>query len=179
MTLSNHPERLDAALGRAGRFDVKLSFTQAIPAQARALFLHFYPLSDFTQPADTKLDYAEKKPFVIANQGDLAALANKFVQAVFPTQYNADEKESEVQEVSMAALQGYLLRYKEEPHTAVEHAGSWIKTLDKESLRPVKSVLAPPVTPVAAATPGVGDVPLRKKVLKKTKATAEASPAVD
>ncbi|ORY24988.1 P-loop containing nucleoside triphosphate hydrolase protein, partial [Naematelia encephala] len=44
---TNHPERLDPALSRAGRFDVHLAFFHASRAQARALFLHFYPLEDF------------------------------------------------------------------------------------------------------------------------------------
>nr|XP_018263747.1 uncharacterized protein I303_03620 [Kwoniella dejecticola CBS 10117]OBR85905.1 hypothetical protein I303_03620 [Kwoniella dejecticola CBS 10117] len=44
---TNHPKRLDPALSRAGRFDIKLEFDYAIPSQARELFLHFYPLEDF------------------------------------------------------------------------------------------------------------------------------------
>ncbi|EIW69397.1 hypothetical protein TREMEDRAFT_62261 [Tremella mesenterica DSM 1558] len=47
---TNHPNRLDPALSRAGRFDVQIAFTTAIPSQARALFLHFYPAEDFTHP---------------------------------------------------------------------------------------------------------------------------------
>ncbi|OCF55749.1 hypothetical protein L486_06500 [Kwoniella mangroviensis CBS 10435] len=44
---TNHPNRLDSALSRAGRFDVKLEFGYAIAQQVREMYLHFYPLEDF------------------------------------------------------------------------------------------------------------------------------------
>jgi chaperone BCS1 len=79
---TNHIERLDPALVRPGRIDVKTLIGNATPEQARRLFERFYP-----------------------DQTELAA-----------------EFEGSVPDgsVSMAALQGHLMKYKSRPSEAVE-----------------------------------------------------------
>lgn len=175
----NHPERLDPALSRAGRFDVRLTFSDAIPCQARALFLHFYPLADFQQTEHADDMSREKVSLGISSQDDLDALADDFAAAVFPTG-NANEVggKSDVG-VSMAALQGYLLQHKEDPRKAVDDAGEWARGLEreKEAKKAIgRSALgAPPVTSIAPCAGGaVGKVPLRKKVLKKNNTASQS-----
>lgn len=155
---------------------MKISFQNATPDQARALFLHFYPLSDFVQTpggADKVMD--EKTPVGIASQTDLNSLADDFAGAVFAAQEDESNDRSNDPQVSMAALQGYLLRYKEDPQGALDHASDWVRSMDKEAMIPTRSSLAPPPTPVGTVSPAVGDVPLRKRVLKKNKAQAQGA----
>jgi chaperone BCS1 len=178
----NHPERLDPALGRAGRFDVRVPFFDATPAQAHALYEHFYPLSEFTAPAtpvklgpsarpavnlehgqaglnlidglfSEKMQAGEVQP--IESQYELDMLANRFMEAVFPTVLELptdppEEKAPSMQPgsdtlnnrtsvgsvagvkgcgVSMAQLQGYLIGWKEDPRGAVEGARAWAEEL--------------------------------------------------
>jgi chaperone BCS1 len=175
----NLPERLDPALSRAGRFDVRLTFSNAIPAQARALFLHFYPLADFLQINHADDTSREKASVGITSQSDLEAMADDFATVVFPTGKPDEAGGRHDVGVSMAALQGYLLQYKEDPRNAVEDAGGWARTLEKEKevkKAAARSALgAPPVTPVVTRAAGaVGKVPLRKRVLQKNSVTGRA-----
>ncbi|OCF36572.1 hypothetical protein I316_01823 [Kwoniella heveanensis BCC8398] len=183
---TNHPNRLDPALSRAGRFDIWIEFTYAVPSQARDLYLHFYPLAEFGPAAQTVGH--EKKTLnvnggaaVILNQANLEELADAFVQAVLPslsaidgstgseTKTNSthdvdvpnDDSQAKAKlpngicqndapspeqaneadlsfpqtlrpsdddrpRLSMAALQGYLLQYKEDPFGACENARKWV-----------------------------------------------------
>ena len=120
----NYPDRLDPALGRAGRFDVRVPFFPAAPEQARALFLQFYPLDDVLSNDAT---VNKKTATRVSSQADIDRLADNFTKGIFGAL--SDEKRQEGIRVSMAALQGYLLRYKEDPVTAAEKAADWAKTL--------------------------------------------------
>jgi SpoVK/Ycf46/Vps4 family AAA+-type ATPase len=48
---TNHPDKLDPALRRPGRFDVKISFSHATTTQATTIFQHFYALVSESQPS--------------------------------------------------------------------------------------------------------------------------------
>ncbi|WVQ98808.1 hypothetical protein IAU59_005939 [Kwoniella sp. CBS 9459] len=191
---TNHPKRLDPALSRAGRFDIRVEFTYAVPSQARDLYLHFYPFEEFRLATGPLGD--QKKTLnvnggtvVIESQKKLDELADAFVDAVFPPPFEADPfveddikvkdhcegekngideqstdaiangtcdadaksktlvngsnvvhesapptvgpKEPGTKEdkpkISMAALQGYLLQYKEDPYGACENAKKWVE----------------------------------------------------
>ncbi|WWD10030.1 hypothetical protein V865_008163 [Kwoniella europaea PYCC6329] len=113
---TNHPNRLDPALSRAGRFDVKLEFGYAIPLQARELYLHFYPLEDFQDSSSltssqarskdedektTKIQNTEKVEadkededvrLFIEDQQELENLADKFVKNVFDDYHVQDQQ---------------------------------------------------------------------------------------
>ncbi|WWD16054.1 hypothetical protein CI109_100479 [Kwoniella shandongensis] len=130
---TNHLDRLDPALSRAGRFDIRIPFSTALPSQARALYLHFYPLEDFQSfPSND-----EKQP-AIKTQTDIEDLADRFVLAVFG--HDSDDKHHQAVKfedlegtkdrkqngLSMASLQGYLLKHKDDPVGAVEHAQEWM-----------------------------------------------------
>ncbi|WVQ78406.1 hypothetical protein IAT38_000492 [Cryptococcus sp. DSM 104549] len=164
---TNHLNRLDSALSRAGRFDVSIEFKHAIPTQARDLYLHFYPLEDFKPlpPSSPDAETSEAKgpeekddPFslapraVLKDQKELDGLAQEFVDAIFPPlppasptlpsdteppTSSADEPPSPPK-VAMAALQGYLLRYKEDPFGAAKNAKQWM--VDNEELDRARGV---------------------------------------
>ena len=185
----NHPERLDPALIRAGRFDVKIQFNNAFPSQARDLFQHFFPLEDFlfaNQESSTtpkrrsttvNASFDEKSPdqadpviesegkklletglkhegdkasFGINSQLQLDDLAAQFVDGIFPSGQSDAVGGQTGLEVSMAALQGYLLKHKDNPFQAVEAAAEWAtsqQVLDwsrdqRESLR--SPLVSPP-----------------------------------
>lgn len=183
----NHPDHLDPALSRAGRFDVHIPFASALPVQARALFLHFYPIEDFIRTSKDGQP-TEKGSAGVTSVKDLERLATAFVDAIFPTnsisigeggEDTASERTSKL--ISMAALQAYLLKHKDDPQAAVDHAPEWIETFEPELVR--SNGLAPPLTPVVKQqSKKVGPVPLRKKALKKAQdqTNSEApSPALD
>lgn len=101
---------LDTALIRPGRLDVHFHFGFAVQSQARDLFKCFYP----AQPVDEEggstscpPPSATRESFPLTT-AERDALADAFADAV-PEQL-----------LSMATLQGYLLRYKTQPRIAVQ-----------------------------------------------------------
>ncbi|EUC58891.1 P-loop nucleoside triphosphate hydrolase, putative [Rhizoctonia solani AG-3 Rhs1AP] len=94
---TNHPERLDQALSRPGRMDVKIEYCHSTQWQAEQLFRLFYPLG---QEAEKTL---------------LDKHAQEFASAVPP------------KKLSVAQLQGYLMRYKGQPEQAAKNVVKWIE----------------------------------------------------
>lgn len=118
---TNYLERLDDALKRPGRFDVHIPLRNAVHAQAIDLFKHFYPFDEYKCAANT----VEDKPNSITGfieQGDLVTHADKFAFNLFKTGV----------EVSMAGLQGFLLRYKKDPKRAAIEVEAWAKEMKEE-----------------------------------------------
>lgn len=113
LTSRNHPDRLDEALSRPGRFDVHIPFYDATYRQVIALFKHFF------SPSDLSID-TEK-----ATQ-EMHRLAEMFAKEVFAAEKLADGNDLAV---SMAGLQGFLLKHRKDPKQTVEKAGEWIKGL--------------------------------------------------
>lgn len=76
---SNYPERLDAALMRPGRIDVKFKFDYATKFQMRLLFLKFYPneftLADsFSEDIESeKITMAELQKYLLESKDALTA----------------------------------------------------------------------------------------------------------
>ena len=208
----NHPERLDPALIRAGRFDVKIQFTNAVPAQAQDLFQHFFPLEDFLavdeavsiakfgydtsfSPSYEKLPTAiyderadllktglqtedDKLSFGIISQLQIDDLAAQFVDGIFPTsQFDAVGTQSGL-EISMATLQGYLLKHKDNPFQAVDSAVEWAKSQRNEtwSTSPGKSLTRPVSRPSQAGHGGklVLGKPKKSKGLNAVKKVKKA-----
>ncbi|KAJ3209491.1 hypothetical protein HDU67_006162 [Dinochytrium kinnereticum] len=90
---TNHMEKLDPALIRPGRVDVKVFFDRATRHQIESLFYQFFP-HDATDPPLTS--------------EQIRHLAAQFAEHV------PDRS------LSMAAVQGYLMRYKGFPRRALE-----------------------------------------------------------
>ncbi|KAF8695643.1 P-loop containing nucleoside triphosphate hydrolase protein, partial [Rhizoctonia solani] len=94
---TNHPERLDPALSRPGRMDVKIEYSHATRWQAEQLFRLFYP----AEPN------SEKE--IMDNY------AKEYADTIPPGKF------------SVAHLQGYLMRYKGQPKEAAKGAKEWIE----------------------------------------------------
>ena len=138
---TNRYEVLDPALRRPGRMDVHVEFKLTSQHQASELFRRFYkpenstsrrtedPLGDegsgkvsgyFTPPTNKELRDLESPACLPPRQkevslAELVLLSEKFKERI-PDR-----------EISMAALQGYLMMYKDRPHDAVERVGTWVQ----------------------------------------------------
>ncbi|KAG8764082.1 hypothetical protein FRC15_007772, partial [Serendipita sp. 397] len=120
---TNHIDRLDEALRRPGRMDVWINFKHATKYQAEGIFKCFFPSSD-TTPATTesestdapknKRKYYASMPVLSAEE--LATLAKQFADKIPEN------------ELSVASLQGYLLKNKSRPRECVEEVTEWIRT---------------------------------------------------
>lgn len=109
------------------RFDVHVPLHNAIPTQATELFRHFYPLEEYQKARDLEDEkVASSRGFI--DQEDLDVHANKFASNIFDCE----------PEVSMAALQGFLLRYKKHPKKATKEVATWAKEMKDEQAEKVK-----------------------------------------
>jgi chaperone BCS1 len=122
-------------LSRPGRFDVHAAFYDATREQAIALFKHFYPTSKLDIEVPTVLESGEASAEssekadssnVIDSRSEaiMTDLADQFANAIFSTDPLPDGTEVAV---SMAALQGYLLKHKKQPRSAAAQAREWVK----------------------------------------------------
>jgi len=124
---TNHIERLDPALSRPGRMDVWINFKNATRWQAEGIFKRFFPCktpsSDavaetaITSANGTVNQVKKKKPvstIPLLEEEELEKLAKEFAS-------NITEDE-----VSVAALQGYLLKNKARPRECVGEVAEWI-----------------------------------------------------
>ena len=157
---TNRYETLDPALRRPGRMDVHVGFKLASRYQAGELFGRFYKperagskkvegvtasgesdghsgyltppkekLVDIELPEDEKrLSPGQKE----LDSAELACLSEKF------------KKYIPEREISMAALQGYLMMHKSRPYDAIEGVGEWVrKEKAKEQERGTVGGVAP------------------------------------
>ncbi|KAG8733810.1 hypothetical protein FRC11_001972 [Ceratobasidium sp. 423] len=126
---TNHIERLDPALSRPGRMDVWVDFKNASKWQAEEIFKNFFPCKrpeDEPKPEDAETEGTESKaenkrrcrdtralvPRLDAEE--IADLARRFAQHI------PDD------EMSVASLQGYLLKNKTRPRECVDEVADWI-----------------------------------------------------
>ncbi|EPS94341.1 hypothetical protein FOMPIDRAFT_1169797 [Fomitopsis schrenkii] len=136
---TNHIERLDPALSRPGRMDVWVNFKHASKWQAEGIFKCFFPAkpSPSTTPAassasspSTSVKPDDETP---SAQGLAESRRNKAGRTV---PLLAEEEISDLakrfaaaipeDELSVAALQGYLLRNKTRPRECVDEVAAWI-----------------------------------------------------
>lgn len=136
---TNHLERLDEALIRPGRVDVRAHFGKATQSQVKELFIRFYPHQ--SAASDTSEDpvhqMGETEPL---DQSSLNVSAES-VDSLLSPQINVTgvtDKETEELaeqfakavpdgEYSIAQLQGFLMGYKKAPGLAVEHVGEFVR----------------------------------------------------
>jgi chaperone BCS1 len=127
---TNHLDRLDAALSRPGRLDVWVGFANATQWQAEGIFKCFFPIAKKVTPvastSTTSGDTSQKnvpgskrKKMGMAicpplEEEELSDLAKKFAAAI------------PEDELSVASLQGYLLKNKSRPRECVDEAAAWV-----------------------------------------------------
>lgn len=119
---TNHIEKLDPALIRPGRVDVKFEMTLATQAMIAQMFRHFYSQSSSTcavpfalkesneqcleiDSADIALKYHRQHTLC-----DIHSMSEAFSQLVPPKQF------------SMASVQVYLMQHKRDPSAALSQA---------------------------------------------------------
>ena len=126
---TNHIEKLDPALIRPGRIDVRVRYDASTRDQAKRMFERFFPPDEYptnTVPAEPRLSsshisvsapsraaYANITREFVDREG-ISALAEKFATIVPEGKY------------SPAALQGFLLLWKSDPLGAVGAAGDFV-----------------------------------------------------
>ncbi|KAH9996395.1 P-loop containing nucleoside triphosphate hydrolase protein [Russula compacta] len=124
---TNHIERIDPALSRPGRMDVWINFTNATKGQAEGLFKHFFPSKRSVSPSSSEapsINASRKDPprfrrkasahtTPIFEEAEIAKLAKRFADAIPEG------------EISVASLQGYLLKNKKRPRECVEKVNEW------------------------------------------------------
>lgn len=132
---TNRYEALDPALRRPGRMDVHIEFKLASQHQASELFKRFYAPEHTTAPSDGE---SGKGSGYSCPPGDKKLAAIKFPVVDKRLQKELDlagllplseEFKAHVpdREISMAALQGYLMTHKGQPRNAVERVEVWVK----------------------------------------------------
>ncbi|KAI9335892.1 hypothetical protein BDR26DRAFT_936224 [Obelidium mucronatum] len=106
---TNHIEKLDAALIRPGRVDVKVLFDKATRSQVHDLFIQFFkqpPVPATSEAVDGQQQEQVQQPQQELDPETLAQLALEFSKR-FPERG-----------ISMAAVQGHLMRFKQSPREA-------------------------------------------------------------
>jgi SpoVK/Ycf46/Vps4 family AAA+-type ATPase len=123
---TNHLERLDPALIREGRVDFKAEIGYANKEQLLTLFRRFFPNANPISPSSTlsKEDRDENPAYLVAR-----TFANK-VWSIREDRLNRGLKA----DLSMASVQGYLLRHKHEPFTAIDLAHTIFDPFDQEEV---------------------------------------------
>ncbi|KAF7356935.1 putative mitochondrial chaperone BCS1-B [Mycena venus] len=125
---TNHLERLDPALSRPGRMDVWVNFTHATKWQAEGIFKCFFPYkpstvavaseSSATDVSQKNLPLPKRRASThaipVLSETEISELAKRFAAAI------------PEDELSVAALQGYLLKNKTRPRECVDEVDEWV-----------------------------------------------------
>ncbi|CCM01274.1 uncharacterized protein FIBRA_03323 [Fibroporia radiculosa] len=131
---TNHIERLDPALSRPGRMDVWINFKHATKWQAEGIFKCFFPVKSATPAGSSSsasapstgadptsqegLPVSKRKQATHAipllTEEEISTLAKRFADAI------------PEDELSVASLQGYLLRNKTRPQECVDEVADWV-----------------------------------------------------
>ncbi|KAF9917308.1 mitochondrial chaperone [Lobosporangium transversale] len=144
---TNHLERLDEALIRPGRVDVRAKFGKASQLQAKELFIKFYP-----HVSGTRVDSSVSKepnnnkrlsaPSNLSETTNYLDNGNSTVSSMTSPAENAINSLSAAQTealatqfakvipdqmFSIAQLQGFLMGYKKSPELAVKHAEKFVR----------------------------------------------------
>ncbi|KAG9319606.1 hypothetical protein KVV02_002136 [Mortierella alpina] len=139
---TNHLDRLDEALIRPGRVDVRARFGKATRSQAQELFIKFFPHPPATPQADDTpkaiLGSQSTKVQGDGNAGELSPLLSQRTESERKAQDVVRQQRTEElavqfasaipdQTFSIAQLQGFLMGYKKTPEMAVSHVHEFVR----------------------------------------------------
>ncbi|CAD0054966.1 unnamed protein product [Aureobasidium pullulans] len=111
---TNHPEKLDPALIRAGRVDMQIAFTNATSSQIESLFLRMYA---HLPKIGTMKNFGD-----VAGTGDTEKSLTEAELEILSTQFAKLLPEGKF---APSDVQGYLLLHRKKPREAVEKAAAW------------------------------------------------------
>lgn len=139
---TNHPEKLDPALVRAGRVDMQIRFAYATTPQIKSLFLRMYTgdnipttatktfLSKLGVKKDAEGTAGTEHDEALLRQDELEVLSTRFADKLPEGRFAPSD------------VQGYLLLYRKKPRKAVDQVEAWrdaklSEMAEKEKNKPV------------------------------------------
>ncbi|PGH08461.1 hypothetical protein AJ80_07860 [Polytolypa hystricis UAMH7299] len=141
---TNHPEKLDQALLRPGRVDMRIAFSYADAQALHDLFTAIYTVlegdvryeatdSPSQSLQDEGTDYKTgTRPSGDVLQSSTSHLHHKFTPAQISEFADEFAARVPVGKFTPAQIQGYLLRHKDAPDTAVQKVEEWVKEEEKD-----------------------------------------------
>ncbi|KAJ0419813.1 P-loop containing nucleoside triphosphate hydrolase protein [Aspergillus carlsbadensis] len=124
---TNNPQDLDRALIRPGRVDLHIRFELPSHEELRSLFLSIYrdtPLDVGSSESPVESEKDDEKTAVVEKKEKLSTGAE------LETLADAFSKRIPQGRFSVAEVQGFLLRYKRQPHEACEKVGEWVEEME-------------------------------------------------
>jgi chaperone BCS1 len=145
---TNKPKELDAALIRPGRVDMHIPFVLPGREEMREMFesmfsglekiIEISPLISGVAASKEEGSQDPTEKSGVVDEDESSSDEEKLLKSVRLEKHNLDIKAEELKELaekfadelpgenlSLAAVQGYLLRYKHDPRAAVAHAKAW------------------------------------------------------
>ena len=141
---TNAPDALDRALVRPGRVDQHVAFGLPTRAEMEALFVSMYCNLDAPPESGSEAQADEKvasKPEAIRTSDGSKALSDLEFAPTAALRELAQKFAAEIPEgtLSLASIQGFLLRFKSDPEGACEQVGAWshdtIRELEEDRKR--------------------------------------------
>ncbi|KAJ5698742.1 hypothetical protein N7462_000747 [Penicillium macrosclerotiorum] len=152
---TNHPEKLDAALRRAGRVDMDIAFRYAIDEDIEKLFKSIYSIHK------NEASPRSSKRWSKSINGDAGIKQEARTDKAPTKQYTEEEQQRQTEfrkqrldmearivalarefasvvpsgELSPADIQGYLLTHKNAPEAAVKGAPAWVQDVMEKKQR--------------------------------------------
>ncbi|KAL3427077.1 hypothetical protein PVAG01_00586 [Phlyctema vagabunda] len=131
---TNHIDKLDDALIRPGRVDMRVQFNLASTTMIKTIFRGIFATleGDFpssktqTTTQDSLSETSQeacdegKRKAKVEEESRISGLGERFSKIVPNERF------------SPAEIQGYLLKYKREAHLAVENAAEWVKSKEED-----------------------------------------------
>jgi chaperone BCS1 len=148
---TNHLEKLDAALIRPGRVDMTIKFDLATTDMITTIFRGIFATLEGDVPKTVKDGVIIRSPkkLELAN-GHASKLQEEEDKAKEEAAIEAQKKVEEAKVFALGAkfaeiipamtfspaeIQGYLLKHKREPETAVKNAAEWVVTRKAEQIK--------------------------------------------